>query len=281
MDVSIVITNWNGRKLLEKNLPAVLKAAESPLNQIKEILVVDDFSNDDSVSFLEKNFPQIKTIKQPRNFGYSATCNTGVKNSTSELVAILNNDVLPEKNFMEASLPHFKNEKVFSVSFNEGKFGVGKLQWQKGFLQIVPVKPCYEVAQTDWPNGGSSVFRKNFWQQIKGMNQIFLPFYFEDIDLGVRAKKAGFICLWEPKSKVQHKHEATINPNSFKQSYIDSIKQRNHLLLTWLNLNNIGLFLKHFKGLGKRILSTPGYIKIVLLAFLRLITFSLKCQKIN
>jgi len=270
MDVSIVITCWNGRKLLEKNLPSVLEAFRNPKNQISEVIVVDDYSTDDSAEFMAKRFPQIKLFKHNKNYGYSTTCNTGVKNSTGGLVVILNNDVVPEKDFLEASLPHFKDEKVFSVSFNEGKFGPGKLSWKKGLLEIVGGgKIPQTTSETDWPNGGSSGFRKSYWEKIGGMDEIFLPFYFEDIDLGIRARKAGFKCLWEPKSKIKHEHEATINSDSFSQKYIDSIKQRNHLLLTWKNLNSFKLFFRHIFNLKLKCFFHPGFIRILLLALRR------------
>lgn len=285
MDVSVVITCWNGIKLLEKNLPSVLKAAKNPKNKIVEVLVVDDGSTDNSVEFIESfkdaNLPagkagfqsfKVKLVRHEKNLGYSATCNTGVKEAKGELVAILNLDVTPENDFLEATLPHFADSKIFAVSFNEGKYGPGKLQWKDGFLEIVPSEISQQTEESDWANGGSSIFRKKIWEKLGGMDEIFLPFYFEDIDLGVRARKAGFICLWEPDSRVEHKHEATINKENFKEEYINSIKQRNHLLLTWRNLVNIRFFLIHLFYLFERCLFHPKYTKMVLFASRRLVS---------
>jgi GT2 family glycosyltransferase len=269
MDVSVVITCWNGKKILEKNLPAVIKAAKNPRNRIKEILVVDDASLDDSVKFLEENFSEVKVIRQPKNFGYAVTCNTGVKMAQNELVAILNLDVIPSVNFLEDVFPLFENEKVFAVSFNEGQYGPGRLVWEEGFLQIKKEEPSSKTIRSSWPSGGSAVFRKEIWQKLGGMDTVYLPFYFEDIDLGLRAAKAGFECLWEPKAKVSHEHEATINPKNFKQSYVDLIKQRNHLLLTWKNIDCLGLLGQHLYFLFKRCLKGPGYLRVVAAAVVR------------
>ncbi len=266
--MSVVVTCWNGRKLLEKNLPKVLAASKNPKNQISEVIVVDDCSTDDSVEYISSF--KIRLVKHERNLGYSATCNTGVREAKGDLVAILNLDVAPSMNFLESALPLFDDEGVFSVSFNEGKFGPGKLIWKKGFLEIegggdIPKK----TAMTDWPNGGSSVFRKSHWEKLGGMDRIFMPFYFEDIDLGIRAGKAGFKCLWEPRAEIEHEHEATINSYNFRQEYIDRIKQRNQLLLTWRNINDPKLFLSHLFHLKLRCLLHPGYFKILLLALKR------------
>lgn len=270
MDVSVVVTCWNGRELLEKNLPKVFGASKNSKNHISEVIVVDDFSSDNSVEFLAQNFPQVKLVKQDRNYGYSVTCNTGVEKAKDELVVILNLDVVPAINFLENVLPLFKDEKVFAVSFNESKFGPGKLVWEKGFLEIKGNdEHPHETCLTDWPSGGSSIFRKAYWEKLGGMDPLFLPFYFEDIDLGIRARKAGYLCLWEPKAKVEHEHEATINSDSFKQKYIDSIKERNHLLLTWKNINSPKRFFSHLFHLKLRCFLHPGFFRIFFLAFKR------------
>lgn len=285
MDVTILITCWNGRSLLEKNLPKVIKASKNPKNHIKEILIVDDGSTDNSAEFIEsfkdakfQSF-KVKLIRHDRNYGYAKTCNTGVREAKGDLVAILNLDVIPEENFLVDAIPHFADEKVFAVSFNEGKYGPGKLEWKKGFLEIIPSEIPPKASLTDWPNGGSSVFRKKIWEKLGGMDEIFLPFYFEDIDLGIRAKRAGFKCLWEPKAKVEHVHEATINKESFKEEYINSIKQRNQLLLTWRNIDSLFSFLLHFINLFKRCVFHPGYLRIVFLGVKRLAAFYLCVKK--
>lgn len=282
MDVSIVVTCWNGSNLLQKNLPIILKAAGNSVNKVTEVIVVDDGSTDDSVKLIEsfkdaklQSF-KFKLIRHEKNMGYSATCNTGVKEAKGELVVILNLDVIPNTDFLRYSLPHFKDEKIFSVSFNEGKFGPGKLQWQDGFWQIIPSEICDETSQTDWPSGGSSIFSKKRWEEVRGMNEIYLPFYFEDVDLGLRAKRLGFNCLWEPKSIVEHKHEATINADNFNMEFVRRIKERNQLLLCWLNFPDRKSIPEHFKSLFKRCIQHPGYLKIFLLALRRLREFDKK-----
>ena len=262
----MVITCWNGEKLLRENLPKVIDASKNPQNQIIEIIVVDDGSKDDSVDFLKKDFPGVKTVVHKENKGYSVTCNTGVKEARGELVAILNLDVIPKKDFLVNALPYFEDEKVFAVSFNEGKFGPGRVRWEKGFLEIIPTSVSEKSETASWASGGSSIFRKKIWEGLEGMDEVYSPFYFEDIDLGLRAKEKGFLCLWEPNSKVEHKHESTINSENFDIKYINSIKERNHLILTWKSIDNPSRFFSHLFYLGKRLIRSPGYLKIVFMA---------------
>ena len=271
MDVSVVITCWNGEKLLRENLPKVIEASKNPENKIKEIIVVDDASTDDSVELVQRLASSvqhlvIRVITHEKNYGYSTTCNTGVREANGELVAILNLDVIPENNFLVKALPHFEDEKVFAVSFNEGKFGPGRVRWEKGFLEIIPTSVSEKSETASWASGGSSIFRKKIWEGLEGMDEVYSPFYFEDIDLGLRAKEKGFLCLWEPNSKVEHKHESTINSENFDIKYINSIKERNHLILTWKSIDNPSRFFSHLFYLGKRLIRSPGYLKIVFMA---------------
>jgi GT2 family glycosyltransferase len=277
MDVSVIITCWNGKDLLSKNLPLVFKAAGNKANHVSEIIVVDDGSTDDSVGYLKENFPKIRVVENKKNYGYAYTCNQGVRAARADLVAILNLDVIPETDFLVSCLPCFEDNKVFSVSFNESSFGPGKLEEKKGFIEIIATRAEKEISLTDWPSGGSSVFRKNMWLEIGGMDEIFLPFYFEDVDLGIRARKRGYRCLWNPKAKIVHKHEQTINPNNFAKhkhrQNISLIKERNYLLLNWKNLDKSSEVTKHLIELFKRCFSQPGYIKILFLAVLRKLFF--------
>lgn len=263
MEVSLVVTCWNGEKLLQKNLPSVIEAFRNPRNQIKEVIVVDDGSTDDSVNFIKENYPEVKVVEHGKNRGgYSVTCNTGINEAKSDLVAIINLDVAPSSNFLESVLNHFKDQKIFAVSFNENKFGPGKLAWEGGWLSIKPTQLREKTGLTGWPNGGSSIFRRQIWQELGGMDKLFLPFYFEDLDLGIRAYKAGYQCLFEPKARVVHDHQGTINSQNFSKDYLDQTKQRNHLLLTWRNIDNLKFLSSHLFYLVKRCLLHPGYLRV-------------------
>ena len=74
MVVSIVIPNFNGEKILEKNLPKVIKAVGS-----SEIIVVDDASADDSLRILNNFKLRIRIIKNEKNLGFASTVNKGVR----------------------------------------------------------------------------------------------------------------------------------------------------------------------------------------------------------
>ena len=269
LKVSIVIPNYNGKHLLEKNLPKIIDAKNNLKNKIIEIIIVDDASFDDSVKFLKKTFPEVRVIKHKKNRGFSCAVNTGVRMSKGNLVALLNSDVIPEKDFLENTLPHFEDEKVFAVSLHEKGYSWAKGTFVNGFIEHSLGKEAKKTHITFWVSGGSGVFRRDLWHKLGGMDEKLLsPFYWEDIDFSYRAQKRGYKILWEPNSVVVHKHEATISKLS--KSYVARIRQRNELLFIWKNVTSKNLFKKHVISLFKRAFRHPGYLRIILMAFLKL-----------
>ena len=110
------------------------------------------------------------------------------------LYILFNTDVYPDKDFLTPLLSHFKDEKVFAVGCMdksiEGKDvvlrGRGIGVWKRGFL--VHEKGEIEKSDTLWVSGGSGAFRKSIWDKLGGLNELYNPFYWEDIDLSYRAQ---------------------------------------------------------------------------------------------
>lgn len=271
-NVSIVIPNWNGRKLLEKNIPIWLAAKAYPKNKITEIVIVDDKSTDDSLVFIKKNYSsEIKVVSHKKNRGFSAAVNTGFRSAKNELICLLNTDVLPQKDFLQAVIKSFNDPKVFGISLHEKGYGYGIGKFRDGYIVHDPGKEKKETTHTFWVSGGSGVFRRNIWMKLGGLDEAILPpFYWEDVDLSYRALKRGYKLLWEPKAKVVHEHESVINKSNFRQFKITLIKERNHLLLNWKNLTSSNLLRKHRAGMWKRLRRNPGYIKVIFAALLKI-----------
>jgi len=255
-----------------------LEAKKNLINHIIEIIVVDDASYDESVSYLKKNFPSVKLIKHKKNRGFSYSVNTGVRMAKGNLVVLLNTDIIPEKNFLESVLSHFDDKKVFAISFHEKGYSWAKGFFKNGFISHEQGKETKQAHNTFWVSGGSGIFRRKYWMDLGGMDEKLLsPFYWEDIDLSYRAAKRGFKLLWEPKSIVEHKHESTIS--KLTKSYVQRIRERNELLFIWKNITSINLFKKHIKGLMLRIFKHPGYIRIVLMALTKIKLVTKKRKK--
>ena len=268
--VSIVIPHYNGRELLERNLPRVFQAAENPINCVIEVIVVCDGTTDDSVSFLKKNFPEVKVIKHKINRGFSAAVNTGARMSKGSYLVLLNNDLYPQINFLEEVLPFIsKDPSIFGVSFHEKGWGWAKGEFERGYVVHLPGKEDTTPQHTFFVNAGGAIYRRDIWMSLGGMDeQLFSPFYWEDVDISYRALKRGHELYWHPGAFVSENLSASVGKIPKKK--VSRIQERNQLIFNWKNLTSPNLFRKHLLGVLQRVVRHPGYMIIILMAVRRL-----------
>lgn len=260
MNISIIIPNYNGEKLLRKNLPLVIDAVKNYKRGRVEIIIPDDPSTDNSKEVIEEFINSIKyenilgkTIenKDTKLAGFSKNVNRGVKISTGDILILFNSDVYPHKNFLEQLIAQFDDPNVFAVgcldeSLENGEIilrGRGLGSWQRGFL--IHKAASADNTTTLWVSGGSGAFRKNMWDQLKGFDPIYDPFYWEDIDLSYRAQKSGYKILFEPESRVTHEHEQGVVKERFDDEFVRKISYRNQFIFIWKNITQANLLLSH------------------------------------
>ena len=260
MNISIIIPNYNGEKILQKNLPKVLEAVKEYKNGNIEIIIPDDPSTDKSKEVIEQFISNIKekhvvgkTIenKNKREAGFSKNVNRGVSLSSGDILILLNSDVVPHKDFLAPLLEHFSDENVFAVacmdeSVEEGKIvnrGRGIAKWERGFLSHTAGN--LNESNTLWASGGSSAFRKKMWDKLRGLDILFNPFYWEDIDLSYRAHKSGYKVIFEKRSVVIHEHDKGAIKTKFKPAHIRKIAYRNQFIFIWKNITQRKLLISH------------------------------------
>jgi GT2 family glycosyltransferase len=259
---SIIIPTWNGEELLRKNLPKVLEVAPNEA----EVIVIENGSEDGSREYLEElrvTGYELRVIENNVNLGFIGGCNQGVEKAKGDYVVLLNNDVVPERDFLAPALKHFNEDEVFAVSFNEvnSDGGWADIFWVDGFFNYSPGEKSDQAHISGWASGGSAVFRKSMWDELNGFDPMFDPFYWEDTDISYRAWKMGWKIIWEPEAKVVHEHESTIS--KIDQSYVNRVKERNQLLFIWKNITDDDLRFKHNLGLIQRVLTGPNYLKVI------------------
>lgn len=238
MSVSIVISNWNGLELIKKHLSSVIKNSDQA-----SIIIVDDHSSDESVAYIKKHYPDIEIVQKTDHEGFASTVNAGVERAKTDIVVLLNTDVEPEKDFLKPLMSHFSDRNVFAVacmdkSEEKGKIvlrGRGIGWWEKGFY--IHKRGEVNKSDTAWISGGSGAFRRSMWNTLGGMDPIFNPFYWEDIDLSYRAGKRGYKILFESKSVVCHYHEKGIIHSNYTQKYIQQIAYRNQFIFIWKHVS--------------------------------------------
>jgi len=287
MKFSIVIPNYNGAELLRKNLPKVFKAVDSNV----EIIVVDDGSSDSSLDYLKTQ--PVKVLKNKKNMGFSSAVNKGVSSAKGDVVFLLNSDSFPEKDFLKPLDEDFKDPLVFAVgcldkSLEEGKIilrGRGIGEWRRGLF--VHSRGEIDKKNTLWASGGSSAFRKSIWQKLGGLNPIYNPFYWEDIDLSYRALKSGYKVLFEERSVIYHNHSQGAVKKNYSEHRIRRIAYRNQFIFIWENTTDFFLQIKHIFFLPYHFLKALlrldldffiGFIEAFIL-LPRIINSSFKIQK--
>jgi len=105
LKVAIVILNWNGRILLEKFIPTLLKfsAVEA------DIYVADNKSTDDSIKYLRSDFPEIKIIQNKENGGFAKGYNDALKHIDADIYALVNSDIEVTNGWLAPIIDQFKN----------------------------------------------------------------------------------------------------------------------------------------------------------------------------
>lgn len=246
MKISIVIPSYNGKSILEKNLPPLLQVIPAD-----EIIIVDDASTDGSLEYLKKLGHKTKLISHGKNLGFSSSVNDGFIKAKNNLILLLNSDIAVFNNFLNQLTAHFRNPNVFAVGILQRCFekreiiergrGVGK--FDRGFLHHARG----EINKTDtlWVSGGAGMFRKDIWLTLGGLNQLYDPFYWEDIDISYRALKAGFTIIFDNICIVEHHQSLGAIRQNYSTKQIKSISYRNQILFIWLNITDTDLIIQH------------------------------------
>ncbi len=258
---SIIISTWNGRHLLETCLPRVLRAVEEAEGE-HEVIVVDDASEDDTVEYVRRTFPQVKLLPLPRNLRFAGANNAAARIASGEFLVFLNNDMLVEPDFLDPLLAPFADPAVFAVTAHIHmppkraggreirETGLVRARFENGFFVLQHQDTAArEPIPVMYAGGGSSAWRRDRFFQLGCFDRLFRPFYFEDLDVSYRAQKAGWKVLFAPGSHVVHQHQQTNNPRNFPPGYVQQMFGKNNLLFTWKVLTDRAMLNEHFRRL--------------------------------
>jgi GT2 family glycosyltransferase len=252
--ISVVIPNYNGKHLLEANLPSVFLALKfAQINY--EVIVIDDASTDDSLLFIQQQYPDIKLLVNELNKGFSPTINKGIFAAQYELILALNSDVKLSENYFIDQLKYFEDSDTFGVmgkivgldgsGIQDGaKYPKTGFKGIKTTINYIPVTEDQEIWLPSFFLSGANALmnREKLWQ-LGGFDEIYAPYYYEDADLGIRAWRVGWKCYFEPRSICMHAISSTIG--KLKSEKVKIIIERNRIILNHLHL--MGGKLRFFK----------------------------------
>ncbi|MCW8900385.1 MAG: glycosyltransferase family 2 protein [Gammaproteobacteria bacterium] len=252
--ISVVIPNYNGKSLLEQNLPSIYVALEQA-NVEYEIIVTDDCSSDDSIEFLKSTYPDIRVISTETNLGFSGNCNNGIKNASLTLTCVTNTDVNFDINYFKNALPYFADENLFAVkgkivnyegdpenitTINETCLTYIK----RGIIRFkCDIEPDNKKINKNIGGqyvglGCCFVANTHHLKSIGGFYEIFSPYYWEDSDLAITALEYGYNLIYEKDCVIYHNHGSTISKTQAKLKR-KIISNRNKFIFTWLHLKGI------------------------------------------
>ncbi|UMQ44233.1 glycosyltransferase family 2 protein [Chryseobacterium sp. Y16C] len=245
--LAVAILNWNGKNWLEKFLPSVVRFSDGA-----DIYVIDNASTDDSVKFLQLNFPSVKIVINSKNSGFAGGYNEGLRQIDAEYYCLLNSDVEVTENWIEPVLNLFENNPDIAaiqpkiLSYNDkNKFefagAAGGLIDNLGypycrgrvFDEVEEDKGQYnDETEIFWASGCALFIRsKDFWNQ-NGFDERFFA-HQEEIDLCWRLINSGRKIFYTGKSKVYHVGGGTLNKQSAQKTYLNI---RNNLSMMLKNL---------------------------------------------
>ena len=272
--LSVVVTNWNGRALLEKFLPTVVESARafaSACGQPTEILIADDASTDDSEQWLQTHWPALRFEGAARQQGFAPTANRGVRAARFSLAYLVNNDVALTAATLPPLAGHFRDSNIFAATGNAYDFATGVLRgagqrgrFRRGFLGVhsrffVPSPPAQmHPLNTLYATGGSSLFDRDKFLALGGFEEMLAPYGWEDVELSLRAWKQGFEVRYEPRSAIWHQFSSTIGAQ-VERRRATAVYDRNRLLTHWLHLDTRGQAISHALGLGVKLLTSPFF----------------------
>ena len=233
MDLSVIIVNWNTKKLLEDCLRSVFKFTK---DVSFEVVVVDNGSSDGSQGMVKKKFPQVKLIPNKDNLGFAKANNQGIKISKGKYIFLLNSDAYLIENSFKKLLDDARSlgEKLGAVGpllLNEDRSiqqSVGffpdlpQILWWMTFIDDLPggifLKPYHvdhdsfykNQHEVDWITGAAFLIPKKVIDKI-GMLDEKIFMYGEDFEWCFRIKKSGFKVYFSPTAKIVHIGGGSVN----------------------------------------------------------------------
>ena len=232
MDLSIIIVNYNVKEFLQNLLLSVEKAS---INITKEIIIVDNASNDGSVEFLKEKFPSIKLIENKHNVGFGKANNQALKIASGKFILMINPDAVVSEDTFDKMISFFNKNPDAGLAGCKILNPDGSLQlacrrsfpgpWTSfckvtGLSNLFPNNKLFarynltylntdQTYEVDAISGSFMMMKKEVYEKLGGFDDDFF-LYGEDLDLCYRIQKAGYKVYYVHTTQIIHyKGEST------------------------------------------------------------------------
>ena len=246
---SIIIPVFNQVEYTKQCIEAVWETCKG-MNY--EIIVIDDCSSDGTDEYLQSLGSRVRAHRNEKNQGFILNCNYAASIANGEYIVLLNNDTIPQENWLEALAEPFSmyenvaatgalmihpDNKVLeacSIVFSDGS------GWNYGRGDNYESTRYNFIREVDYVSGGGMMVPKKIWNELGGLDTYFCPAYYDDIDFCFKARKAGYKVLYTPFSRIIHfegmtggtdvtkgvKRYQIINREKFKERWKDELKNQ-------------------------------------------------------
>ena len=246
--ISVVILNWNGREMMRRFLPSVVKYSRDEA----DVIVADNASTDGSLDMLAREFPEVGTLRLDRNYGFAEGYNRALAQLPTEFYLLLNSDVevtegwlTPLLRYMDAhpevaacqpKLLCEARRDMFEYAGAAGGY-LDRFGYPYCRGRVMDTVECdrgqYDrPASVFWATGAALMVRRSDWDAAGGLDARFFA-HMEEVDFcwRLRARGRGVVCL--PESRVYHVGGGTLNKSNARKTYLNF---RNNLLMLYKNL---------------------------------------------
>lgn len=246
--VAVVILNWNGRLFLEQYLPSVFNSSYPNV----QIIVGDNHSTDDSIAYLQQNFPLVKVIQNDDNYGFAEGYNKVLAQVEADYFVLLNSDVEVQPNWIKPVIDLMESDEKIAIAQPKIKSIINREEFEYagaagGFLDILMYPFCrgriFDTVEHDenqynddreifWASGCALFIKSSVWKRVKGLDANFFA-HMEEIDLCWRVKNLGYKVMYCAKSTVWHLGGGTLAVESPRKTFLNF---RNNYYLIRKNL---------------------------------------------
>jgi GT2 family glycosyltransferase len=220
---SIVIPVFNGRAITDACLESLRRTL--PPNFQGEIIVVDDYSTDETAKSLQqwrKRDARIRVFRNKKNLGFVASCNHGARKASGDFLIFLNNDLVLLPGWFSPLLDTFKRFPDAGVVGGKLILTDGTLQEAGGYVfrdgsamnfgrcDTELEAPLYNfVREVDYCSGALFATPRQLFLNLSGFDLLYQPGYYEDTDYCFKLRAQGYRILFQPETVAVHREGAS------------------------------------------------------------------------
>ncbi|MEY2829361.1 MAG: hypothetical protein RIQ33_1219 [Bacteroidota bacterium] len=248
--IAIVILNWNGKHWLEIFLPILIKNTSNNY----QIIIGDNASTDDSILFLQQNYPTIKIIKNEINCGFAGGYQQVLKQVDADYYILLNSDVEVTEHWIEPIISYLQNNPTMAAAqpkikafhhkdYFEYAGAAGGFIDKNGYMFCrgrlfdtieIDTKQYDDNMEIFWATGACLFIKSKAFHKVGGFDKLFFA-HQEEVDLCWRLKNAGYTIGYCGGSTVYHVGGGMLPKSNPFKTYLNF---RNSLFLLVKNIPN-------------------------------------------